>query len=434
MPDWRQIVRRQLAPLRLSPERELEIVEELAQDLDDCYEELLAGGATTDEAYRLTLAELSESELLAQELRRIEQSNHLEPIVLGTNRRANMIADLWQDLRFGARMLVKQPGFTLIAVLTLSLGIGANTAILSLVNALLWKGLPVHQPDRVVWVCTRFTSDPYGGNSYADYLEFSEHTQTFSGLIAHAPVPLSLSGDGEAERIWAVAATGNYFTVLGVNLALGRPFLPEEVQKFSAQPVVVLSHHLWQKRFGADSAVLGRTIVLNNRSFTVIGVTPPSFIGTFVGFSPDAWIPLPTVEQVMWGQERLVRGTWAITGRLRAGVTVEQAQAELESLAQLGAKERGETEQRLGMTVIPTREGHPETRGIFRIISGGLLGMVVLVLLVAVANVTNLLLARAATRRKELAIRSALGAGRGRLMRQWLTESTLLSLLGGLSR
>ncbi len=235
-------------------------------------------------------------------------------------------------------------------------------------------------------------------------------------------MPLSLSGDGDPERIWAVAATGNYFSVLGVNLPLGRPFLPEEVQKFSAQPVVVLSHHLWQKRFGADPTVLGRTIVLNNQIFTVIGVTSPSFIGTFVGFSPDAWIPLPTVEQVMRGQDR-IRGPWGFTGRLRAGVNVEQAQSELNAMAQQLPQERGEDEKRLGMTIVPMRDGNPETRGVFRMISRVLMGMVVLVLLIASANVTNLLLARATTRRKEMAIRGALGAGRGRLIRQWLTES-----------
>jgi predicted permease len=431
MPDWKAEVRRRLANMKLDPTREAAIVEELAQYLDDYYAELLAGAATEAEAYRQTLTELRGSELLAQELRRAERRVAPEPIVLGTNRRTNMIADLWQDLRFGARMLSKQPGFTLIAVLTLALGIGANTAVLGLVNALLWRSLPVRQPDELAWVFTRHAADPDGANSYADYLEFSERSQTFSGLIAHAPVPLSLSGDGDPERIWAVATTGNYFSVLGVNLALGRPFLPEEVEKFSAQPVVVLSHHLWQRRFGADPAVVGRAIVLNNQHFTVIGVTPSSFIGTFIGFSPDAWIPLPTVEQVMRGQKR-IRGPWGITGRLRAGVTAEQAQAELNAMAQQLHEERREDEQRLGVTVVPMRDGNPETRGAFRLISRALLGMVALVLLIASANVTNLLLARATTRRKEMSVRGALGAGRGRLIRQWLAESMLLSLLGGL--
>jgi len=431
MPEWKNEISARLAKPRLEPTREAAIVEELAQHLEDCYAELLVGGATEAEAYQRTLAELNGSEWLARELRRVERPSHPEPIVTGTNWGTNMIAALWQDLRYGARTILKNPGFTLITVLTLALGIGANTAILGLVNALLWRSPPVHQPDDLAWVFTRHAADPYGANSYADYLEFSERSQTFSGLIAHAPVPLSLSGDGDPERIWAVATTGNYFSVLGVNLALGRPFLPEEAQKFSAQPVVVLSHHLWQKRFGADPTVLGGAIVLNNQIFTVIGVTPSSFIGTFVGFSPDAWMPLPAVEQVMRGRER-IRGPWGITGRLRVGVTAEQAQAELNAMAQHLPKERREDEQRLGMTVVPMRDGNPETRGAFRLISRALLGMVALVLLIASANVTNLLLARATSRRKEMAIRGALGAGRGRLIRQWLTESMLLSLLGGL--
>lgn len=343
-----------------------------------------------------------------------------------------MLETILQDLRYGVRTILKTPSFTLIVVLTLALGIGANTAILGVVNALLWRPLPVREPDNLAWVFTRLATDPYGSNSYGDYLEFSEHARTFSGLIAHAPIPLALSGDGDPERIWSVATTGNYFDVLGVTLALGRAFLPEEVQKYSAQPVVVLSHHLWQKRFASDPSVLGRGIVLNNQPFTVIGVTPPSFIGTFVGFSPDVWIPLPSVEQVMRGQERMMRGSWGITGRLSAGVTAAQARAELEAMAQRLNKERGEQEQRIGMTVVPMREGNPETRGAFRLIARVLLGMVVLVLLIASANLTNLLLARATTRRKEMAIRGALGAKRGRLIRQGLTESLLLSLLGGL--
>jgi predicted permease len=432
MPNWKPYIHQRLTALRLAPTRENAIVEELAQDLDDCYAALLANGASEAEAFRQTLAELSQHELLARTLAQIEQQVQQEPTLLGTNRRINMILDLWQDLRFGVRTILKTPGFTLVVVLTLALGIGANTAILGLVNALLWRSLPVQEPDDLAWVFTRLTSDPYSSNSYADYLAFSEHTQTFSGLIAHAPIPLALSGDGDPERIWSVATTGNYFDALGVKLALGRPFLPEEVQKYSAQPVVVLSHHLWQKRFSSDPSVLGRTIVLNSQIFTVIGVTPPTFIGTFVGFSPDVWIPLPSVEQVMRGQERMMRGPWGITGRLRKGVTAAQARAELEAMAQSLTKERGEQEQRLGMTVVPMREGNPETRGAFQLISRVLLGMVLLVLLIASANVTNLLLARATTRRKEMAIRGALGAKRGRLIRQGLTESILLALLGGL--
>jgi macrolide transport system ATP-binding/permease protein len=431
MPDWKPEIRRRLAGVKLEPAREAAVIEELAQYLEDCYAEMLASGASKAEAHQQTLEELRGSDLLARELLRNERQDKQEPFILGTNRRAKMIADLWQDLRYGARTILKKPGFTLVTVLTLALGIGANTAILGLVNALLWRSLPVRKPDELAWVFTRHASDPYGSNSYADYLEFSEQSQTFSGLIAHAPIPLSLSGDGDPERIWAVATTGNYFGALGVDLALGRPFLPEEIQRFGAQPVIVLSHHLWQKRFGADPAALGRGIILNNQLFTVIGVTPSSFIGTFVGFSPDAWIPLPAVEQVMRGQDR-IRGPWGITGRLRAGVTAEQAQAELNAIAQHLSKERSEDEQRLGMTVVPMRDGNPETRGAFRLISRSLLGMVALVLLIASANVTNLLLARATSRRKEMAIRGALGAGRRRLIRQWLTESMLLSLLGGM--
>src|SRR5215471_7144485 len=191
MPEWKQEIRQRLAGLKLEPAREATVIEELAQYLDDCYAELLASGATEAEAYQRTLAELSGSELLARELRRVERKSDPEPIVPGTNRRTNMIADLWQDLRFGARMLLKQPGFTLIAVLTLSLGIGANTAIFSAVNGVLLSPLPYRAPDRLVqvWEHNWPKNKPHGSVAPANFLDWKGQNRSFEGMAAYDNFP-----------------------------------------------------------------------------------------------------------------------------------------------------------------------------------------------------------------------------------------------------
>src|SRR5215470_9988510 len=209
MPDWKPEIRRRLMGLPLTPLRENAIVEELSQVLDDCYEELRGGGASEAEAYQRTLAELSGSELLARELRRAERQVPQEPIVPGTNRRANMLADLWQDLRYGARMLLKQPGFTVVAVLTLALGIGANTAILSVINGLILRPLPVEKPGELVapfWGGKK-EAEVWGGLSYANYIDVRERNQSLSGLLVWSMTSAGLSsavgGDSaRAEVVW----------------------------------------------------------------------------------------------------------------------------------------------------------------------------------------------------------------------------------------
>jgi len=211
MPEWKQEIRGRLAGLKLAPTREAAIVEELAQHLEDCYDELLAGGASEAEAYRAAMTELSESELLARELQRVERQVTQEPIIFGANRRSNMIADLWQDLRYGARMWLKKPGFTLIAVLTLALGIGANSAIFSLVNTVLLRPLAVAQPEQLVRIYTGVSQ-----TSFPNYRDLSEGTEVFSALAAHQFAQLNL-GQGETmRRVFGELVTGNYFSTLGV--------------------------------------------------------------------------------------------------------------------------------------------------------------------------------------------------------------------------
>ncbi len=229
MPDWKAEIRQRLAHLQLAPTRENAIVEELAQHLDEVYAELLGSGTTPMEASQRARLELRGSELLTHELRRIERQPNPEPLVLGTNRRSNMIVDLWQDLRFGARMLRKQPRFTLIAVLTLALGIGANTAIFGVVDRLLVRALPVHEPQRLVTLSGRDDKGHFDSSfSAAIFADYRAQNDVFAGLLAFSENPMNLSEGGQPERILGALVSGNYFDVLGVTPALGRAFLPEE--------------------------------------------------------------------------------------------------------------------------------------------------------------------------------------------------------------
>ncbi len=343
---------------------------------------------------------------------------------------------LYKDIRYAIRSLAKRPGFAVIAVITLALGIGANTAIFSLVNTVLLRPLPVPQPEQIVSVALRGKSDSILAFSYPNYKDFRDRNQVLSGLLAYRFVPMSLSRDGANERIWGYEVSGNYFDMLGVQAIKGRTFLPEEDRTRLSHPVVVVSHGAWQRRFAGDPDLVGKEIRLNNHPFKIIGIAPEGFNGTEVVYTPEIWVPISMFEWIEpgagWIDNRNAGNLFAI-GRLKSGVGVDEVDASLNLLAQQLAKEYPDTNEGQMVQLTPPGFIIPDLRGSVVSFTWILMAAVGLVLLITCINLAGLLLARASDRRKEIAIRLALGAGRRRLIRQLLTESILLSLVGGVA-
>lgn len=345
---------------------------------------------------------------------------------------------LADDLRLAARTLAKRPLFTLVVVVTLGLSIGANSAIFSVVNAALFAPLGVRAPDELVNIYTvDSTGSRHGASSYPDFLDLRQQSPGLSGLIGYSGLMTTVTGDGAPEVLFGEMVTGNYFSMLGVPLALGRGFLPEEDATPGSPPVAVLGHGLWLRRFGGDSSVVGRTIVLNGHPFTVIGVAPSRFKGLlFRGLVADLWAPVMMMGQLRTDHLSNRGERWLfVKGRLASGATVAQTAAVFTAIGSRLSEEYPATNRGRSFSVLPTEDVAVHPDGDRFVLPGAavVLLLVGLVLLIAFTNLANLMLARAVDRRREIAVRIALGATRTQLVRQLASESLLLAGLGGLA-
>jgi predicted permease len=400
-----------------------ELDEELTGFLEMATEEKIKSGMSREDARREVRLEMGSPEVAKD--------------IVGAAGWESLVETSWQDLRFAARMLRKNPGFTTVAVLTLALGIAANTTVLSWISTTLLNPIPgaAHTSDLVTVMRGDRTDHPTPPFSYPDLRDLSERTQTFSGLLGYHDDYMSLTGVAKPERIYGALTTANYFDVLGIHPILGRAFLPEEGTLRAGAAVIVIGYAVWQNHFAGDPQIVGKTIQINRHPYTVVGVAPRDFTGCAPGLRTELWIPV-SMDRDVWGFNRpdYRRIFWLnVLGKLRPGVTKTQAQAEL-NLLMRGIAERFPEDHRDSPNEIsldPLWRSPFGINGYLYKILPMLLGLAGVLLLLACANVASLLLVRSVGRRREIAIRLGMGASRKQIIRQFLIENLLLGLLGG---
>ncbi len=443
MPDWKSLVSRRLQHLWADGNVDTDVIDELTAHLQDRYDELRIAGLADDQAIEATLSEMIDSDRFDIGRRKRQQLARRAPAP-DLSRGGHPLTDLWRDLRYGARLTSRHAAFSATIVLTLAFGIAANTIAFTVINSLLLSPLPVANVAELVKVSGRETADPANARaelplSHPNLVDLQARNQVFSNLAGYAgPFGITLTGQGRPERIFAELVTANYFDTLGLKPFMGRFFRPEEDRTPGGHAVLVLGYGPWQTRFGGRGDIVGATIEINRVAFTVIGVAPAGFKGLDPVFGPDLWVPSMMTEQIVpaqnrnWLRDRAAAG-FSATGRLRPGVSVGQATANLSAVAAQLRREHPTVNRGGGVSVAPLSRAtlmgvSPE---LALVGSVAVLAIPGLVLLIACSNVANLLLARATARRQEMALRLALGAGRSRIVRQLLTESTLLGVISG---
>jgi putative ABC transport system permease protein len=448
MPDWKEQISSRLSRAGLKLAREAEIVEELSQHLDDRWQELCRSGLSEEQAARAALAEFSEEELRQQFSRR--EYAYSQPPVLGADT-GSVFGALWQDLRYAARLFRANPVFTAAAIISLALGIGANTAIFQMLDAVRLRLLPVTDPQQLVRIeipephgRTGDFNGPYADLTYPQFEQIRERQQGFSGMFAWSGDSFNLNRGGEVRKSQGLLVSGDFFNALGVGAALGRVLEPADDRPGCGSPVAVLGYGFWQRQYGGKASVLGSTLTLNGQPFQIVGVTPDSFFGLEIGRAFDVAVPLCADSLLNPEDHRLTRRfTWWLCamGRLKPGWPLAKVNAQLQAISPAVFRETvprsyaaGEVKHYLGFRLgaLPSYNGVSELRSDYETPLWLLLGIAGLVLLIACANLANLMLARASAREREIAVRLALGAARGRLLRQLLTESLLLSAIGAL--